>query len=122
MGSVFSQLDLVIPPVVLDDNFYFTLKKIAERRELKTFLEIGSSSGVGSTRALVDGMRLRESNDAHLFCMEVSRARYINLFKTYEQDEFVFPYNLSSDIGFPIERGGWEFLQFNIHQLETCRP
>ena len=96
MGSKLSQLDLLIPPEVIDDGFYFTLKEIAERRDLKTFLEIGSSSGAGSTRALVDGMRLRESNDAHLFCMEVSRARYINLFKAYEQDEFVFPYNLSS--------------------------
>ena len=89
-------LDQVIPPEVINDSFYFSLKEIAKRSELKTFLEIGSSSGQGSTQALVEGILSREVQDANLFCMELSRIRFMGLVKTYEHHPFVFPYNLSS--------------------------
>jgi hypothetical protein len=89
-------LDDVIPPEVSNDSFYSNLQQIARRPELKTFLEIGSSSGAGSTQALVNGILDREMSDAQLFCMELSRLRFLNLVKTYSQYSFVFPYNLSS--------------------------
>ena len=68
----------------------------SKRSDLKTFLEIGSSSGAGSTQALVNGILEREISDAQLFCMELSRTSFLNLVKTYEQYPFVLPYNLSS--------------------------
>jgi hypothetical protein len=89
-------LDNVIPPEIINDAFYSELKTAAQRSELKTFLEIGSSSGTGSTQALVDGLLEREIQDAQLFCMELSRVRFLNLVNSYEQYPFVFPYNLSS--------------------------
>jgi hypothetical protein len=39
-----SGLDSVIPAEVFDDSFFLILKEIAERQDLRTFLEIGSSS------------------------------------------------------------------------------
>jgi hypothetical protein len=89
-------LETIIPPEVKNDSFYAHLKTIARRCELKTFLEIGSSSGTGSTQALVEGILGRSNTDAQLFCMELSRTRYLNLTATYNDHGFVFPYNLSS--------------------------
>lgn len=89
-------LNKIIAPEITSDSFYSLLKATAKRRDLKTFLEIGSSSGDGSTRALATGIMEREQRDAELFCMELSRARFLKLVKEYEGCEFLFPYNLSS--------------------------
>ncbi|MBF0227704.1 MAG: hypothetical protein HQK76_19830, partial [Desulfobacterales bacterium] len=47
-----SELYSVIPPeIVKNDGFYEAIKKIASSEDIKTILEIGSSSGEGSTKA-----------------------------------------------------------------------
>lgn len=70
----------IIPPEVLDDNFYHSLVHCASRSDVKTILEIGSSSGEGSTDAFVKAIRNRsDSNSVKLFCMEVSQARFEKL-------------------------------------------
>ena len=89
-------LDQIITAEVSKDSFSDSLYEIAKRLDLKTFLEIGSSSGDGSTKALVNGIQDSKNLAAKLFCMEISRPRFINLVKTYEKFPFVYPYNLSS--------------------------
>jgi hypothetical protein len=87
----------IIPPEVLNDQFYFSLVHCASRPDIKTILEIGSSSGEGSTDAFVKAIRNRsDSNSVKLFCMEISQARFEKLAGIYKNDSFVKPYRLSS--------------------------
>jgi hypothetical protein len=89
-------LDTIISAEVVNDNFYNSLIEFGRRQDLKNFLEIGSSSGQGSTNALVNGILKRDRNDANLYCMELSRTRFIDLVNAYRNYKYVFPYNLSS--------------------------
>jgi hypothetical protein len=87
----------IIPPEIKNDQFYHVLGMIAEKSHLQTFLEIGSSSGGGSTEAFVMAIRQRSDRDlVRLFCMEVSRERFAKLAETYANDSFVKCYNVSS--------------------------
>ncbi|KOP26062.1 glycosyl transferase family 1 [Hapalosiphon sp. MRB220] len=90
-----SELNRLIPPEIKNDEFYATIKRIASEENIKIVLEIGSSSGEGSTEAFVTGMR-QNHNKPILFCMEVSKTRFTELKKRYENDDFVKVYNLSS--------------------------
>lgn len=90
-------MENIIQPEILNDEFHATLKKYASRQDLKTFLEIGSSSGGGSTNAFVTGIKERsDATEVRLFCMEVSRTRFKALAKHYADDDFVRCYNISS--------------------------
>ncbi len=90
-------MDNIIQQEILNDEFHATLKKYAARDDLKTFLEIGSSSGGGSTDAFVSGIKQRSKvTDVRLFCMEVSRARFKALANHYANEDFVRCYNISS--------------------------
>ncbi len=90
-----SQLEIIIPPEIKNDKLYKIIQKIAKEGNIKTALEIGSSSGAGSTEAFVKGLR-ENPNQPTLFCMEVSQTRFAELNKCYEHEEFVKCYNLSS--------------------------
>jgi len=90
-----SQLDTIIPPEIKNDPFYDAIQKIARQEDIKTVLEIGSSSGGGSTEAFVTGLR-ENPNQPKLFCMEVSKPRFNELKKRYTSDSFVNCYNTSS--------------------------
>jgi len=90
-------IDQIIQPEILNDEFHATLKKYASRHDLKTFLEIGSSSGGGSTNAFVTGIKHRhDASEVRLFCMEVSRTRFKALANHYADEDFVRCYNISS--------------------------
>ena len=90
-------MENIIQPEILNDEFHAALKKYASRQDLKTFLEIGSSSGGGSTDAFVTGIKERsDATEVRLFCMEVSRTRFKALAKHYADDDFVRCYNISS--------------------------
>lgn len=87
----------IIPPEVKNDAFYKALISLGENTNIHTYLEIGSSSGEGTTEALVKGIRKRsDKENVRLFCMELSRPRFINLTNNYKKDSFVKTYNLSS--------------------------
>ncbi|MBW4431333.1 MAG: hypothetical protein KME28_06295 [Pelatocladus maniniholoensis HA4357-MV3] len=43
------ELNRLIPPEIKNDEFYATIQIIAREEDIKTVLEIGSSSGEGST-------------------------------------------------------------------------
>jgi glycosyltransferase involved in cell wall biosynthesis/cyclopropane fatty-acyl-phospholipid synthase-like methyltransferase len=85
----------LIPPEIKDDEFYLAIQTIARTENIKTVLEIGSSSGEGSTEAFVTGLRSNPHRPT-LFCMEVSRPRFAALQKRYANESFVKCYNVSS--------------------------
>ena len=78
-----------------NDGFYEAIQKIAQTEDIKTVLEIGSSSGQGSTEAFVKGLR-QNPNRPLLFCMELSKTRFAELQKYYSNEPFVKCYNVSS--------------------------
>ncbi len=90
-----SQLNFLIPAEIKSDEFYNAIQKIAQEENIKTVLEIGSSSGEGSTEAFVTGLR-DNPNKPTLFCMEISQTRCGKLATKYENDSFVKCYNISS--------------------------
>jgi hypothetical protein len=90
-----SASDRLIAPEILDDAFCEVLKALGRVEDLEHVLEIGSSSGGGSTRALVRSLRLNKHRPA-LYCLEVSRTRFDELQRTYQKDDFVRCYNVSS--------------------------
>jgi hypothetical protein len=85
----------LIPPEIKDDAFYRTLTDIAARPDVATILEIGASSGDGSTEALVAG-GLRNPRHPHLYCLELSRVRFDALQQRWAHLSWVHCYNLSS--------------------------
>jgi hypothetical protein len=86
-----------IPAEVRDDDFYDALEMLANRPEIKTILEIGSSSGEGSTKALTDGIISRSSYEGvQLHCLEISRVRFENLQTHYSPYNFVYVHRKSS--------------------------
>jgi hypothetical protein len=96
----YSDYERTIPPEIFEDEFYRTMRSLAASASVDTVLEIGSSTGEGSTRALVEGIR---ENPRHpmLFCMELSRPRFEQLQKRYAEEPQVKCYNVTS---VPLER------------------
>jgi glycosyltransferase involved in cell wall biosynthesis len=90
-----SELDRLIAPEIKNDEFYTIIQKLATRGDIQTVLEIGSSSGGGSTEAFVTGLR-KNPNHPTLYCMEVSKPRFAELSSRYQNDKFVKCYNISS--------------------------
>jgi len=92
-----NMINTLIPPEIKGDSFYQALEMLSSNQGIKTILEIGSSSGEGSTEALVTGVRARIDRDSvRLFCMELSKPRFEKLEAHYASDLFVKCYNLSS--------------------------
>lgn len=105
-GAPKNTLEVIIPAEIKNDSFYDLLNGVAKLSEVKNILEIGSSSGQGSTEALVTAIRSRSDfSKVNLFCMEISKSRYSKLQATYYDDNFVKCYNLSSIASneFPLE-------------------
>ena len=90
-----SASDRLIAPEILDDAFYGALKSLGMVEDLRHVLEIGSSSGEGSTKALVSTLRLNRHKPV-LYCLEVSQARFTELQRAYQKYDFVRCYNMSS--------------------------
>jgi len=94
-GQSQNPLDQVIPPEIFHDAFYKTILDLARSEQVQTVLEIGSSSGGGSTDAFVRGLRENPGNP-RLFCMEVSGPRFHALAQRYAGDAFVHCMRASS--------------------------
>lgn len=87
----------VIYPEVFEDGFYKQLNRLSTRTDLEQILEIGSSSGAGSTQALVEGIKQRQFREkVTLHCMEIAFPRFEILKKTYSGYNFVKVHRLSS--------------------------
>lgn len=90
-----ADLNTLISPEIKQDQFYEIIHGLAREADLKTVLEIGSSSGQGSTEALVTGLRQNPSQPT-LFCLELSKPRFAQLQERYLTDSFVKCYNAST--------------------------
>ncbi|MBH8556283.1 FkbM family methyltransferase [Nostocaceae cyanobacterium CENA357] len=114
-----SELNRLIYPEIKNDEFYAAIQRIAREEDIKTVLEIGSSSGEGSTEAFVTGLR-ENPNKPTLFCMEVSITRFAELKKRYENESFVKPYNVSSvPVGsFPDKKQVVDFYNYTQNNLK----
>jgi hypothetical protein len=105
-----SELEQIIAPEILNDEFHALITRLASTVPARHILEIGSSAGGGSTSAFVAGIRKNPARPT-LHCMEVSKARFDVLKKTYAKDPFVRCHNVSS-VGvdeFPSEAQVAEF-------------
>jgi hypothetical protein len=93
-------LDELIPPEITGDAFAEVIEEIGATAGVREILEIGSSTGEGSTAAWVRGA-LRNPERPRLHCMEVSNERYAALLKRWQAYEFVHCYHRST---VPLER------------------
>lgn len=100
-----SELDLLIPPEIKDDELYSCIVRLAREAPLGNVLEIGSSAGGGSTEAFIAGLR-QNPGSPRLFCMEVSRPRFEALQERYCHEGFVHCLHASSVsiADFPTEK------------------
>jgi glycosyltransferase involved in cell wall biosynthesis len=83
-----NSLNTLITPEVFQDEFYEAIIHLARSARIDTVLEIGSSSGGGSTLAWVEGLR-QNPYHPNLYCMEVSRVRWAALKERWEGEGFV---------------------------------
>ena len=90
-----SSIDTIISAEIKDDAFYVAIHDLACRADAGHILEIGSSSGQGSTDAFVKGIRQNPRRPI-LHCLEISRVRYKVLSDYYAADPQVRTYNVSS--------------------------
>lgn len=90
-----SQLDHLIPPEIRRDGLAQAIQRVAATAGVRTILEIGASSGEGSTAAFVAGA-MRNPERPAIHCLEVSRARYEALVQRYREYGFVHCHHMSS--------------------------
>ena len=90
-----NSLDSLIGPEVFHDEFFKAIVDLARTAAIDTVLEIGSSSGGGSTLAWVEGIR-QNPRRPRLYCMEVSRTRCAALKERWDREGFVECYLGSS--------------------------
>ncbi len=88
-------LDRVIAAEIKDDGFHEAIIGVASMPGLRHVLEIGASSGAGSTEALVAGIGLQPEAPT-LHCLEVSEPRYRALVERYRDVPCVRCYRASS--------------------------
>jgi hypothetical protein len=93
-------LDELIGPEIAGDAFAEIIEEIGATAGVHEILEIGSSTGEGSTAAWIRGA-LRNPVRPRLHCLEVSAERYAALVRRWREHEFVHCYHLSS---LPLER------------------
>lgn len=85
----------IIRPEIKNDEFYDALLFHARTAPIKTILEIGASSGAGSTEALARGIAKNRGSPI-LFTIECSQTRFKKLAARYRRRKDVKPYNVSS--------------------------
>jgi hypothetical protein len=90
-----SELDRLMPPQIKDDRFYEVLRFLARHVNGPAIVEIGASSGDGSTEALARGA-LDNPRRPTLYPIEVSKPRFAALAGRYAGIDQVRPYNVSS--------------------------
>lgn len=83
-----------IPPEILGDDFARQIVKIVARAEVKTLIEIGSSSGEGSTSAIIKGLKIKKGWNLHL--LEVDPLRFESLRRKFHNTSGVFIHRYSS--------------------------
>ena len=67
-----SDLDYLITPEITKDRFWRTIQRVASTAGIEHILEIGASSGGGSTSAFIAGI-LESPGNPLLHCFEISK-------------------------------------------------
>jgi hypothetical protein len=93
------QLDDLIPAEITGDSLSELIEEVASTEGVREILEIGSSTGEGSTSAWVRGA-LRNQVRPRLHCIEVSAERHAALLGRWGRHEFVHCHHVSS---IPVE-------------------
>jgi len=86
----------LIPAEITAGKFYALIGQIASQSDVETILEIGSSSGEGSTRALVEALRSKPQSIKQVHCLEVSKERHEKLASYLKVDSRFYPHRMSS--------------------------
>ena len=74
---------------ICNDDFYEDIKVIASNRKYKTFLEVGTWNGMGSTKAFVEGFKHRPSqggdgvDDYVFYSLECNKDKWSDAVKLY---------------------------------------
>tara|TARA_B110000908_G_C10124421_1_gene389169 strand:+ start:59 stop:883 length:825 start_codon:yes stop_codon:yes gene_type:complete len=96
-ASQTSALDKIIPAEINNDPFSEWIEKIALQEDVKTVIEIGSSSGDGSTKHFLETMAKRKDvSELKFACLELSKERYSKLKGFIDHYPFAYSFNLSS--------------------------
>lgn len=91
MTSIFA------PELTEGQSFYQIVKSLAAREENLSMLEIGSASGMGSTRAFIDGILTRpDRTHIRLFCLEMFQPAFQELLVNTQAYPFIRCYNENS--------------------------
>lgn len=85
----------LISAEIINDELYAIIVELSKNESVRNILEIGSSSGEGSTEAFVRGIQ-NKKNKTNLFCIELDRDMFTKLQRTYSRKPFVKCYNASS--------------------------
>lgn len=86
----------IIPPEIKTGEFYNLIGLIASQSDVVTILEIGSSSGEGSTKAIFDSLAPIPYAKKQIHCMEISRERYEKLSSYLQSDARFHAHRMSS--------------------------
>ena len=118
-----STLDNLLPPQIKNDGFYRAIMKVAATPGVKTILEIGASSGGGSTEALVNGAMANPDGPPAIHSIEVSKARIGQFQDRWKDHPFVHGYNVSSvpSASFPSAEAITKFYQQERSKLRNVR-
>jgi hypothetical protein len=112
-----SELNNLIKPEIIEDELAFIIEQLASRPDVKTILEIGSSSGEGSTAAFYKGITGRK--EVYLFCLEVSETRFDKLLENYPEKEDcnMMCFNMASIV--PFEYPSIQEVTHFYHNVST---
>jgi hypothetical protein len=88
-------LERVIAPEIRDDRFSRAIAEVAARPDVRRILEIGSSSGAGSTEAWISGA-LKQDEPPAVHCFEVSIPRHEALAQRLAPYPFASTHNVST--------------------------
>lgn len=91
-----SDLDHVIAPEIVGGRLASWLARIAGTPGVRHVLDIGASSGTGSTAALAGGAMNNPDGPPTLHCIELSEVRFAELERRYRSTPFVRCYRACS--------------------------
>ena len=76
-------LSRIIEPEIFKDELYSLIVDLLTHNKLYNLIEIGASSGNGSTEAIITGLRAGSNRAARVFAIELSKERHRALSKRW---------------------------------------
>ena len=112
----------LIPPEIINDEFSDWIRRVCSDSASATILEIGASSGEGSTQQILEGVSQSETPKT-LFCVEFIRERFEQLQQNLKQHDFAHAVHGSTvDLNnHPTRDGVIEFFSSNPTHARNYR-